>query len=572
MDRTAQALDWSFAQPDWKERLAAGRSLTPDLPLDEGEAARAAAIYDRLRLPDVSGQPTLKEAGGDWFRDIVRAIFGSLDPHSGVRRVANTVVLVPKKNSKTTNAAALMLTALLMNRRPNAQFALFGPTQQISDIAFAAARGMIEADDDLNALFHVQEHLKRITMRTGPGRGASLRVTTFDAKVATGGKYAGWLLDEAHILGSMAQADRVVGQLRGARVAVPEQFGVVITTQSDERPAGFFRRELQYARRVRDGAVQNADLLPVLYEFSEDVQRDEAKPWRDPALWPMVLPNLGRSVSIEVLRQEYAAAVEKGPEEERRWASQHLNIEIGLALHADRWVGADYWPKAAEPIGFDRLVDSSDVCVAGIDGGGDDDLMALAVLGRCATTRVWRAWVHAWAQPEVLERRKEIAPRLRDFAADGDLTICESPNDDIDGVAAHVAKLALVKRLPNRGAVGLDPAGVGALVDALSAEGLTDDQMAAVPQGWRLTGAIWTAERKLKDGTLRHLDQPLAAWAVGNAKTEQRGNAVSITKATAGKAKIDPLVALLNAVQLMSRNPAPAQASSYLTRRKLVVA
>jgi phage terminase large subunit-like protein len=37
-----------------------------------------------------------------------------------------------------------------------------------------------------------------------------------------------------------------------------------------------------------------------------------------------------------------------GDEEVQRWASQHLNIEIGLGLKSDRWRGADYWEQAAE--------------------------------------------------------------------------------------------------------------------------------------------------------------------------------------------------------------------------------
>ncbi|MGA8293754.1 MAG: hypothetical protein WB820_14880, partial [Rhodoplanes sp.] len=64
-------------------------------------------------------------------------------------------------------------------------------------------------------------------------------------------------------------------------------------------------------------------------------------PWADPTYWPMVMPNLGRSLHLDTMIAGYRAAKEKGEEEERRWASQHLNIEIGLALQSDNWVGAD---------------------------------------------------------------------------------------------------------------------------------------------------------------------------------------------------------------------------------------
>ena len=53
----------------------------------------------------------------------------------------------------------------------------------------------------------------------------------------------------------------------------------------------------------------------------------------------------------------------------------------------------------------------------GVDGGGLDDLLGVAVLGRETGTRRWLLWSKAWANPSVLERRKGEASLLRDFEA-----------------------------------------------------------------------------------------------------------------------------------------------------------
>ena len=71
-------MGWRFDCPDWEQRLRDGRSLVPKLPLNDAEAARAISIFNKLKLPDVPGNPAMKEAAGEWQRDIVRAIFGSL--------------------------------------------------------------------------------------------------------------------------------------------------------------------------------------------------------------------------------------------------------------------------------------------------------------------------------------------------------------------------------------------------------------------------------------------------------------------------------------------------------------
>ncbi len=357
-------------------------------------------------------------------------------------------------------------------------------------------------------------------------------------------------------------------------IANPEGFLAFITTQSDKPPAGAFRQELLKARMIRDGALRGVPMLPVLYEFPRDMLRGgEDAPWRDTATWHMVTPNLGRSITLPRLIQDFDAAKIAGEAEINRWASQHLNIEIGLGLQADAWAGAAVWEAAAEPaLTFEDLLARCEVAVAGIDGGGLDDLFGLTILGRERGTRRWLSWSHAWVHRSVLELRKAISPALLDFAADGDLTMVDRVGDDVDGCVALIARVDAAGILAEENAVGLDPFGVGAVVDALAEAGIGEGRVVAVSQGYKLQGAIKTAERKLAAGDLRHGGRRLMAWCVGNAKVELKGNAVTITKQAAGTAKIDPLMSLFDAVALMSGNPpVPDVRSAYEERELLVV-
>lgn len=522
----------------------------PDLPLDQAEAARGAAVFNKLKLADVPGTPTMAEAGGEWFRDVVRALFGSLDPVTRQRMIREVFMLVSKKNSKTTNGALLMLTALLLNQRPKAPFIMTAPVQDVTDLAFAAAAGAIALDPVLEKKLHVREHLKTIIHRETK---AELQIMTFDPAVVTGQKVVGALVDELHVIAKMSKAASAIRQLRGGMLPFPEAFLVFITTQSEEAPAGVFRAELQKARAIRDGRQQGA-MLPVLYEFPQQMQTSQDQ-WRDPKNWPMVTPNVGRSITIARLEEEFATAQNTGEEELRAWASQHLNVEIGLALHSDRWAGADYWEAQARPaFTLAELIERCEVVDAGIDGGGLDDLLGFVAAGRDKSDGRWWVWTHAWAHPKVLELRKEVAPRLQDFAEDRDLTLVKKIGDDTEAIAGFVAQLEASGKLDK---IGVDPVGLGGIVEAIVAAQVPAEKIVGVSQGWKMSGTIKTAERKLAEGTLVHGGQRMMSWCVGNAKVEPRGNAVIITKQAAGKAKIDPLMAMFNAVSLLSLNPEP---------------
>ncbi len=551
-------MNWSTACPDWEKRILAGESLITFSPLFPKEADSALAQFKELHLVDVLGQPTLGEAGRQWVFDFVGSIFGAYcdvegDDNWGRRLIREFFLFVSKKNSKSTMASALMLTALIRNWRDSAEFLIIAPTVEIANCSFLPARDMIRADEELSDLFLIQEHYRMITDRRN---GAVLKVVAAANETVGGKKATGILIDEAWIFGKMPNAENMLREACGGLASRPEGFVIWLSTQSDEAPAGVFKQKLDYARGVRDGRIDDNRFLPVLYEFPESILKE--KKHLDPKFWFVTNPNLGASVDEEFILREFRKAENDGDVSMQGFLAKHLNVEMGLALRSQRWAGSDFWEAAVGTVTLDLILEKSDVVEIGIDGGGLDDLLGLAVLGREVETGNWLLWTKAWANPIALERRKSEASKYRDFEKDGDLIIVSEIGQDIKQAGDIVWKCESSGLLDR---IGVDQAGIGAIVDELEAgdekgEGAIEhDRIVGIPQGWRLNGAIKTLERKVAEKTLIHGGQPLMAWCVGNAKVEPRGNAISITKQASGTGKIDPLMAVFDSVALMAMNP-----------------
>lgn len=544
-------MEWSTACPDWEQRIISGRSLVPIAPLFPDEAQSGLDVMRQLRIVDAPGSPTIGEACAPWVFDFAGAVFGSYDPDTGRREIKEFALVIPKKNSKSTIAAAIMLTLLIRNWRQSAELIVLAPTIEVAQNAFAPARDMVKHDEELADLLHVQEHIRTITHR---GTGATLKVVAADSNTVGGKKASFILVDEIHLFGSNNNAENMLREATGGLASRPEGCIIYLTTQSDKPPAGVFLQKLQYARGVRDGRIDDKRFLPVIYEFPP--RMIEAGEHRKPENFHIVNPNLGYSVDREYLVRELAKAEESGEESVRGFLSKFLNVEIGLALLSNRWPGAEFWEtQARKAITLGYIIEHSEVVTIGIDGGGLDDLLGLAVIGRDRETREWLAWCRAWAHPSVLERRKDIAAQIHDFARSGDLVLVKQIGDDVDEVADIVEQVYAAGLLHQ---VGLDPAGIGAILEAIIEREVDQEKVVGVSQGWRLGGAIKTTERKLAEGGLLHAAQPMMNWCCGNARVEPKGNAILITKQASGSAKIDPLMALFNAVSLMATNPPAA--------------
>ena len=98
----------------------------------------------------------------------------------------------------------------------------------------------------------------------------------------------------------------------------------------------------------------------------------------------------------------------------------------------------------------------------------------------------------------VLERRKSEASVLRDFEETGELVICISSKTTLP--LWHALK-EMASSMPWRSTHMVS----AQIVDASDEVGISkQDRIIGISQGWKLTGGVKTAERKLADGSFRH--------------------------------------------------------------------
>lgn len=554
--------EWSTACPDWERRIVAGEPLITFPPLFPEEAAAALEVFNGLRVKDVQNAPPMRELCRPWLSEFVSSIFGAYDAESGHRLIKEFFLLISKKNSKSLGAAGIKITSLIRNWRESAEFIVLAPTIEVANNSFHPARDMVRKDEELSRLMHVQDHYRMITHRE---TGAVLRVVAADSETVSGKKATGILVEELWQFGKNPRAENMLLEATGGLASRPEGFVIFISTQSDEPPAGVFAQKLEYARDVRDGKILDPKFLPVLYEFPSAMLA--AKQYLDRKFFYITNPNLGASVDPDYIERELAKAKFSGEGSIRKVLAKHLNVQIGMSLMGEPWPGAEFWEGQAEDgLTLDALLARSEVVTAGIDGGGLDDLLGLAVAGRERGTGKWLVWTHAWAHTSVLARRRADAPRIRDFEKDGDLTIVEKMGTDIAELAAIVARVhatGLMDSEKDEPRIGVDPYGIGAILTAIVEAGVPQARIIGISQGWKLGAAIKTAERKLAEGNLVHTGSAMMAWCVGNAKVEPKGNSILITKQISGSAKIDPLMAMFNAVSLMALNPIVASPKTY---------
>jgi phage terminase large subunit-like protein len=460
-----------------------------------------------------------------------------------------------KKNGKSSFAAALALTKLLLNEERREHVVCLAANRQQAHIAYDAMAAMVRADAALLERFEIVEHRHVIKYEA-----TSSGITALSAEMASivGLNPSLALVDELHLLGGTPKGAKLVGQIRTGSVSRKEPLIVSISTAPVDRSEGIFEATYQRARRVIAGEDSDPRFFAWLCEVPPHLDPE------DPANWHWSNPSLGYTVTRERLQAELESA-RSDPVALRDFRSQNLNVPPETSAGVDRWLSLAEWDAASDDtLSLETLLTESFRIYIGSDTGGLDDLSAIVVLGKTLDERVL-IWSHQWLSRRGYEKRRTINA-YDDFLAAGELTLFENGGADIAAMKEVVRHAADTRKLS---LVGIDSYGSADMVAALQECGA---EVQSVPQGWKLTPVITWIERRLADSALKHSGSRLMRWNVANSVVTRAGNAISISKATAvGSGKIDGVAALLNAAAACVSRADQDKPSVYESRGLLVI-
>ena len=299
-----------------------------------------------------------------WQQAIVGNIFGwkKRDKYDRqVRRYREVMIFVPRKNGKTPLAAGIANYVLFCDQEAGAQCYCAAADRDQAAIVYNHAKGMVEQEQELASRCQIYRAHKSVVLEDG----SFLKVLSADANTKHGGNSHLVIVDELHAQPNRDLVD--VLQTSMASANRPQPLLVFITT-SDFDGESICNEKHDYASKVRDGIIEDAAFLPVIYEASKD---DD---FTDPATWEKANPNIDVSVSREYLERECKRAQES-PTYLNTFLRLHLNVRTQTET---AWGAMAYWDNGKAPIDLEYLKGRE--CYAGLDMSSTTDTTCLSLV------------------------------------------------------------------------------------------------------------------------------------------------------------------------------------------------
>ena len=271
---------------------------------------------ERLDGTPLRGQPFLLEP---FHKFIVYNLLGFFKAGTKERRFKEALIYIPRKNIKTSFAAALSWGLALLNRRSGSKVYIVAAALKQSLESFNFINFNLEQmgeKDNFRVIDNNQEHSIQGDLGDGSIFIQALAANP-DRQDSLNGNIA--IADEIHAYKTPKQYNII----KEAMKAYTNKLMIGISTAGDNEQ-GFLGQRLKYCRKILDGTVEDEQYFIFMTCAPEGV-KDGSVDFTDPKVHEMANPAYGVSIRPEEIMND-ALQAQNDPQQRKDFFAKSLNV------------------------------------------------------------------------------------------------------------------------------------------------------------------------------------------------------------------------------------------------------
>ena len=247
-------------------------------------------VFTKHSKGAMGGQPFILEL---WQKALVSAMFGIVDKIDGTRKYQETVLIVGRKNGKSTLASAIGLYLMIADGELGPEVVSVATKKDQAKIIWLEAKKMVQKSPAL------RKRIKTLVAEmNSPLNDSVFKPLGRDSDTLDGLNVHAGLFDEVHAWKDMNLYDVIVDGTSSR-----EQPMIFTTSTAGTVRESVFDRLYDECEMVINGysdadGYVNDRLLPIIYEL------DERKEWTDEKAWIKANPGLGTIKKVDSLKSK----------------------------------------------------------------------------------------------------------------------------------------------------------------------------------------------------------------------------------------------------------------------------
>ena len=522
-------------------RIIAGNELKSVLKRLKSDLNDPRFIYDeepgRIRIEFIekfckhtkspfNGQPFLLEL---WEKALLECAYGFKMRDTGLRRFNEVVLLIARKNGKTTFIAGIDLAEFFLSKG-GTDIVCASNTNEQSGILFEEINNMREQS---KALRNEKRSRKNIFYIYSPKNKNKIKKLSAQSRNKDGYNIEVGCIDEVHEMTD----SKVYDAIKQSQSTKKEPLIFIITTEGTTVD-GFLDNKLEYCRKMIKGEIDDIRILPWLY-----TQDSDEEIFSDPSSWQKSNPSIG-TIKTKSYFEDMMVKARNDLATRVTMMCKDFNIK---QLESGSWLTYQDLNNE-EKYKLDDLRDS--YAIGGVDLSSTTDLTAATLL----IIKNGKKYVipHFFMPSELVSQRVQEDKIPYDiWIKKGLVTLTEGNQNDFSLVTQWFLKM--VREYGIRPLwIGYDPWNSQYWVKEMEDAGFT---MEKVRQGiYTLSEPMKQLEGDLKNKLVIYDNNPILKWCFSNtqAKVDINGN-IQPSKLNSKLKRIDGCVSLIISYAVLNR-------------------